>query len=79
MAQTKKGPGKGWHGDKKRHAEVGARGGRTTAEKYGQEFYESIGERGGRASSGKFKKGDSRAVEAGRKGGASRRKKSLTI
>lgn len=61
---------RGWHGDSKRHAEVGRKGGEATAHKYGHEFYEEIGVKGGKASPTKFKKGDPRAREAGRKGGS---------
>lgn len=64
--------GRGWHGDPEEHARVGAEGGLATSEKYGPEFYEEIGRKGGEASPTKFKKGDRRASEAGRRGGKSR-------
>jgi hypothetical protein len=60
---------RGWHGDPKGHAEAGRKGGETTSQKYGKEFYEEIGKEGGQSSPTKFKKGDKRAKEAGRKGG----------
>lgn len=64
--------GRGWHGDSEGHREAGRQGGEATAQKYGPEFYEEIGRKGGEMSPGKFKKGDKRAVEAGRKGGEAR-------
>ncbi len=64
--------GRGWHGDPEEHARVGAEGGQATSDKYGPEFYEEIGRKGGEASPTKFKKGDRRASEAGRRGGKSR-------
>lgn len=65
-------PGSGWHGDPKGHAEAGRKGGETTAEAKGPEFYSEIGRKGGQASPTKFKEGSERAREAGRKGGESR-------
>lgn len=70
----KQSPGRGWHSDPEGHAQAGRKGGDATAKKYGPNFYEEIGRKGGQASPGKFKKGDKRAVEAGRKGGQSRGK-----
>ncbi len=69
---NQKNSGRGWHGDSQGHSQAGKKGGEVTAERYGQEFYESIGSKGGTASTGKFKKGDVRAREAGKKGGAAR-------
>ncbi len=64
--------GRGWHGDSDGHRRAGQEGGQATARKYGPNFYEEIGRKGGQKSPGKFKKGSTRAVEAGRKGGKSR-------
>lgn len=66
--------GRGWHGDPSGHSRAGQKGGRTTAARYGHEFYELIGRQGGNQSSGKFAKGDPRAKEAGRKGGEARQR-----
>jgi general stress protein YciG len=73
MAVKGKGVGRGWHGDSEGHAKAGKKGGDTTAERHGEDFYEEIGKRGGVKSTGKFKKGDKRAVEAGKAGGSKRR------
>lgn len=48
-------------------AEAGAKGGRTTAQRYGPEFYEEIGRKGGQAVSDKY--GPEFYGEIGRKGG----------
>jgi general stress protein YciG len=72
MAQRKKSPGRGWHGDPQRHAAAGKKGGESTAQRHGPEFYERIGKKGGEVSPGKFKKGSERARQAGRKGGEAR-------
>lgn len=40
--------GKGWHGDSQGHAKAGAKGGKTTAQTYGEGFYKKIGEAGGK-------------------------------
>lgn len=61
--------GRGWHGDAVGHAKAGRKGGQTTANRYGREFYEEIGRSGGQSSTGKFKKGSQRAKEAGHRGG----------
>lgn len=72
MKQKNNAQGRGWHGDPEGHARAGKEGGETVKEKYGPQFYREIGGKGGEASSGKFKKGDPRAKEAGRKGGEAR-------
>jgi len=64
--------GKGWHKDPKRHAQAGQKGGKSTARRYGVEFYRAIGKKGGQKSSGNFKNNPKRASEAGRKGGRAR-------
>lgn len=61
--------GRGWHGDPEGHAEAGRKGGETTAEEYGSEFYQEIGSLGGRVSPGNFKNDPDRASQAGKKGG----------
>ncbi|HEY1074385.1 MAG TPA: stress-induced protein [Patescibacteria group bacterium] len=72
MAEKKN--GRGWHGDPAGHAKAGKKGGETTSQRFGREFYEKIGEKGGEASGGKFEKGSERAKQAGKKGGESRAK-----
>ncbi len=62
--------GQGWHGASEAHGEVGAKGGKKTAERHGPEFYSEIGHKGGKKSSGKFQKGSERARQAGREGGS---------
>lgn len=47
--------------------EAGAKGGRTTAQRYGAEFYEEIGRKGGQTVSEKY--GPEFYGEIGRKGG----------
>lgn len=47
--------------------EAGAKGGKTTAQRYGPEFYEEIGRKGGQAVSDKY--GPEFYGEIGRKGG----------
>jgi general stress protein YciG len=69
MAETAKGPGRGWHGNSEGHARAGRKGGMATAKSRDRSFYEDIGRRGGEASSGSFEPGSQRAREAGRKGG----------
>jgi len=64
--------GKGWFGDQRRHAQAGRKGGQSTAEEYGSEFYSKIGSKGGKVSGGNFKKNPERARNAGRKGGLAR-------
>jgi uncharacterized protein len=49
-------------------AEAGKRGGKSTAKKYGKEFYSSIGAKGGKATS--KNQGTAFYKEIGRKGGA---------
>lgn len=61
--------GRGWHGDSEGHAEAGRKGGEATSESHDRSFYEEIGSEGGKVSPGRFKKGDKRAIDAGRKGG----------
>lgn len=75
MAKAKKGKiikGRGWHGDSKRHAIAGRKGGRATARTHGEGFYRKIGSKGGKMSPGNFKFNPKRAREAGRKGGRAR-------
>lgn len=48
--------GKGWHGNPEGHAEAGQKGGQTTAEQYGSEFYSRIGRQGGKRSQGGARK-----------------------
>ena len=67
--RRKKGLGRGWHGDSQGHADAGRKGGQTTAEEYGSEFYQEIGSLGGQVSPSNFKNDPRRASEAGRKGG----------
>lgn len=52
------------------HAEAGKKGGEATRESHDETFYEEIGSMGGKASPTKFKSGDERTKEAGRKGGS---------
>lgn len=66
--------GRGWHGDPAGHRLAGAKGGQTTFEEMGAEFYSRIGRAGGAKSSGNFKNDPQRASIAGRKGGKARRK-----
>lgn len=68
--------GKGWHGDPEGHSQAGRKGGEKTKEEMGPDFYKQIGHMGGQVSPTKFKPGDERAREAGRKGGESRGKSS---
>lgn len=64
--------GQGWHGDSKRHAQIGRLGGEATSRQYtNTSFYHDIGRIGGRVSPGNFKYNPQRAKEAGRKGGSS--------
>lgn len=51
--------GRGWHRDPEGHAQAGRKGGKTTAKKYGEEFYSEIGRKGGKSkgNSGKSSKG----------------------
>lgn len=69
MDQNTDSQGQGWFGDSEGHAKAGKLGGEATAESHDRSFYEEIGSEGGKASPTKFQKGDSRASEAGRKGG----------
>ncbi len=73
----KKIKGRGWHGDAKRHADAGRKGGKATAESHGWAFYKKIGSKGGKVSPGNFKFSPERAREAGRKGGRARGKADL--
>jgi general stress protein YciG len=61
--------GKGWHGDSKRHAEAGKKGGLATAKSRGNDFYSQIGAKGGSVSPGNFKNDPQKASLAGKKGG----------
>lgn len=71
--QSQTSRGRGWHGDPTGHAKAGQRGGEVTA-KRGSQFFRAIGGKGGRVSPTKFKVGDTRAKEAGRRGGQARSK-----
>lgn len=66
--------GRGWHGDAKRHADAGRKGGKATAKSHGDVFYKKIGSKGGKVSPGNFKNDPERARIAGRKGGRARSK-----
>lgn len=67
--QDQTGQGQGWHGNSAGHAKAGKLGGEATAKSHDRGFYEEIGQEGGQASPTQFKAGDSRTMEAARKGG----------
>jgi general stress protein YciG len=66
--------GRGNFGNTEQHIQAGKQGGEATAKTHDKKFYEEIGSKGGKASTGSFKKGDSRATLAGREGGKISRK-----
>ena len=69
MIDTQKPKGKGWHGDARGHAKAGRKGGQSTYDTHGSDFYKKIGAKGGSMSPGNFRNDPDRAKEAGRVGG----------
>lgn len=60
---------RGWRGDHQKHADAGKKGGQTTYQIHGSDFYKRIGAMGGLVAPSKFTEGDPKAREAGKKGG----------